>query len=257
MNRRWNRVVALGATLLLPATACASHQAPTTAITVYAASSLIKPFSAIGKNFEAANPGYSVEFVFAGSAELSNSLADGASADVFASGDPANMSAAVAAGAVDDTPAPFASNRLVVVTPAGNPFNVTTLADLARPGLRVAVCSTQGACGSATELVERREGVALHPVSSETTPSHVLQDVTAGRADAGVVLMTDVLAAGDKVSWFALAGEEDAITSWIAVLKGSPQNRAAAQFVSEVTGPGGAKILADDGFSQPQKKAVG
>lgn len=242
---------------MLPATACASHQPPTTAITVYAASSLIKPFTAIGKDFEAANPGYSVEFVFAGSAELSNALAEGASADVFAAGDSANMSAAAAAGSIGDTPVPFASNRLVVVTPVGNPANVTTLADLARPGLRVSVCSTQGTCGSATELVERREGVQLHPTSSEATPSHVLQDVTSGRADAGVVFMTDVLAAGDKVSWFALSGQEDSVTAWIAVLKASKQERAAEMFVDEVTGPNGAKVLANDGFGQPQKNAVG
>jgi molybdate transport system substrate-binding protein len=257
MKRRWNRVIALAGVALLSVTACATHPAPTKSITVYAASSLIKPFTAIGKDFEAANPGYSVEFVFAGSAELSNALTAGAAADVFAAGDPANMSVVAHAGELSDQPVPFASNRLVVVTPSGNPGHLTSFADLTRPGLRVALCSTQGACGTQTEMVERRDGLDLRPVSTETTPSHVLEDVTSGRADAGVVFMTDVLDAGDKVSWFALPGEDDVVTSWIAVLARSGESRAAEQFVKQVTGEGGTRILSDDGFSQPQKKSAG
>ena len=257
MNWPFNRVVVFAGVALLVASACATHPAPTKSITVYAASSLIKPFTAIGKNFEAANPGYSVEFVFAGSAELSNALAEGAAADVFASGDPSNMSLVADAGAVSDNPVPFASNRLVVVTPPGNPGHLASFADLNRPGLRVAVCSAQGACGSATETVAQGDGVHLHPASTETTAGHVLQDVISGQADAGVVFMTDALAAGDKASWFALSGDDDAVTSYIAVLDRSGQDGAARQFVSEVTGAGGTQILTDDGFTQPQKKSAG
>lgn len=237
--------------MVLSATACGSHPNPTTSITVYAASSLIKSFTAIGKDFEAANPGYSVEFIFASSSKLSSALADGAPADVFASVDPANMEIVADAGVVSGTPVPFAANRLVVVTPSGNPEHLTSFADLNRPGLRVAACAARDACGSATQRVEDRAGIQFHPGGSEATPSHVLKDVTSGRADAGVVFMADALNAGDNVSWFALPEDSDGVTSWITVIKGSVEGHEAAQFVQEVTGASGRRILAQDGFAQP------
>ncbi|MDT7759857.1 MAG: molybdate transport system substrate-binding protein [Mycobacterium sp.] len=258
MDRRFNRMMAVGAIALLAATACASRPAPTIPITVYAASSLVKSFTAIGKNFEASNPRYSVMFIFASSPELSSELADGADADVFASGDRANMTAVADAGGVSGTPVPFAANRLVVVTPAGNPRQLTSFPDLAQSGLRVSVCVAQGtSCGSATQLVEQRTGVQLRPTNSEPTPSHVLQDVTSGKADAGVVFMTDALAAGDNVTSFPLPEDADAVTSWITVVKGTDQDRGAALFVQEVTGANGRQILADNGFSPPPKNPAG
>jgi molybdate transport system substrate-binding protein len=251
MNRHWLRVAAVGAIAMLAATACGSRQEPTATITVYAASSLIKSFTAIGKEFEAANPGIAVGFVFAGSTDLSSSLAEGVDADVFASGDPGHMAVVADAGEASGTPVPFASNRLVVVTAAGNPRKLTSFADLATPGLRVALCSERSSCGSATELVERR------PVSSAPTTNRVLDEVTGGRADAGVVYMTDALAAGGRVSWFSVSGDCDAVTSWITVLKSTHQERAAQAFLHEVTGAGGRQILAAAGFSEPPKKSAG
>jgi molybdate transport system substrate-binding protein len=257
MNGRRKRGVALSAIAMLSVTACATHQEPTTSITVYAASALIKSFTAIGKKFEAENPRVSVEFVFAGSPELSTALADGASADVFASGDPADMTVVAGAGAVSGTPVPFATDRLVVVTPAGNPQHLTSLADLTRPGLRVSVCAAQSTCGSTTQLVEDRTGIRLHPVTSGATSNRVLQAVTGGQADAGVVYATDAQAAGGGVSWFPLPGSTDAVTAWITVVRGTQQDREAAQFVEEVTGPEGVRTLTGDGFSEPLKSPAG
>jgi molybdate transport system substrate-binding protein len=256
MDRRFNRMMAVGAIALLAATACDSRPAPTIPITVYAASSLVKSFTTIGKNFESAHPEYSVSFIFASSSELSSELTDGADADVFASGDRANMSVVADAGAVSGAPVPFAANRLAVVTPAGNPRHLTSFADLAAPDLRISVCVAQGACGSTTQLVEQRTGIQLHPQTTEVTPSHVLQDVTSGRADAGVVFMTDALGAGDNVTSFPLP-DADAVTSWIAVVNGTNQERGAALFVQEVTGPSGKQILADDGFTPPPRNSAG
>jgi molybdate transport system substrate-binding protein len=256
MNRHLKRIIAVGAVAMLSATACDSRPNPTTSITVYAASSLIKSFTAIGKDFEAAYPGYSVEFIFATSSDLSGALAGGDVADVFASGDRANMAVVANAGAVSGVAVPFASNRLVVVTPAGNPRHLASFADLAKPGLRVTVCGVRGACGSATQMVEDRTGIQLHSESDDTTPTHVLKDVTSGNADAGVVFMTDALASGDNVSWFALPSDADAATSWITVIKGTDREQEATQFIEDVTGVRGQQILAADGFIAPLKGPV-
>jgi molybdate transport system substrate-binding protein len=253
MMRRFKGMIAAATVAVLCATACGSHQDPTIPITVYAASSLIKSFTAIGKQFEAANPGYSVEFIFASSSDLASELANGAEADVFASGDRANMQAVSDAGAASGTPVPFATNRLVVVTPAGNPRHLKTFADLAAPGLRVSTCTGDGACGSLTQLAESQFGVHLRSQESEATASRVVGDVTSGRADAGVVFMTNAVAAGNDVSWFAVPGNDDAVPSWITVIAGTAQESAAARFVQQVTGADGSRILGDEGFEAPPK----
>jgi molybdate transport system substrate-binding protein len=257
MNRRWKRIAAV-ATLAVVAstTACGSHQDHTISITVYAASSLIKSFTAIGKEFQDANPGYSVEFVFSGSSDLSTALADGADADVFASGDTPNMTTVADAGVLSGPPVPFAQNQLVVVTPADNPGHVSSFADLTRPGVRVAVCDGQGACGAATELAEQRTGVRLNPELTQPTASGVLKTVTTGKADAGVVFMTDARGAGDSVARFALPGDVDGVTSWIAVIKGTRLEGEAAQFMREVTGATGRRILEQNGFAEPPNDPV-
>jgi molybdate transport system substrate-binding protein len=81
----------------VPTTAVPATPVPTT-LTVLAASSLTEPFGEIGKAFEAANPGTTVEFSFAGSQALAQQLSQGAAADVFASASPSNMSDSVKAG---------------------------------------------------------------------------------------------------------------------------------------------------------------
>jgi molybdate transport system substrate-binding protein len=252
MNRRVRHVFAVGTATVLLATGCDAPPPPTTPITVYAASSLIGSFTAIGKEFEAQNPGYSVEFIFAGSADLVGALTDGATADVFASGDRADITALAEAGTA---PVPFAANDLVIATAAGNPRNITTLADLARPGLRVAVCAERSACGTALGAAEARDKVRLQPRSADDTPGNILKAIASGQVDAGVVLRTNALGAGDNVSWFALPGA--AVTSWVTVIKGTERAHEAAQFVAALTGEGGRKILAANGFVPPVSRAAG
>jgi molybdate transport system substrate-binding protein len=85
-------------------------------LTVFAAASLTEAFSEIGERFEAENPEVELIFNFAGSQQLSQQLAQGAAADVFASADHEQMNAAIRAGRIakGDTEL-FAHNSLVVV----------------------------------------------------------------------------------------------------------------------------------------------
>jgi molybdate transport system substrate-binding protein len=252
--------MATGILLVVTASGCSSHShpTPTTSITVYGSSAMIKSLTAIGKQFEAENAGTSVEFIFADSSDLSAELADGSGADVFVSGDRDNMTAVVNAGLIDSTPVPIAANNLVVATAAGNPGHLASLADLARPGVRAAACGGPGACGSAIRQLEDRSGVRLNPLNIDTTDSDVLRDVTTGKVDAGLVFKTDALTVGGNVSWFAFPEAADAtVTSWIAPLKDSDQAELAKKFVQDVTGAAGRKILADAGFAEPNEKFEG
>jgi molybdate transport system substrate-binding protein len=250
MRDRLKRTMAVGILLVVSASGCDSQSHPaTTSITVFASSSMITSLTAIGKQFEAENPGTSVEFIFASSSELSAQLLDGADVDVFVSGDHDNMSAVANAGLLQGAPAPLASNSLVIATAAGNHDKLATFADLARSDVRIAVCGGQDACASATRQVEDLTGVQLHPQDIDSTASDVLKDVTSGKVDAGVVFTTDALSVAENVSWFAFPeAAHAAVTSWIAPIKDSDQAGLATKFVQDATGAAGRKVFTDDGF---------
>jgi molybdate transport system substrate-binding protein len=259
MRGRLKRTMAVGILLVVPASGCDSQSHPaTTSITVFASSSMITSLTAIGKQFEAENPGTSVEFIFASSSELSAQLLDGTDVDVFVSGDHDNMSAVANAGLVEAAPVPLAANSLVIATAPGNRDNVASFSDLTRPGVRVAVCGDPGSCTSATQQVEDRTGVRLHPQIIDRTASDVLKDITSGEVDAGLVFKTDALNVGDTVSWFAFPEAADAaVTSWIAPMKNSDQAELASKFIQDVTGAAGRKVFADDGFAETRQTFAG
>jgi len=221
-------------------------------LVVLAAASLKKTFTDIGEQFKTDNPGWSVDFTFAGSSDLVTQLTQGAKADVFASADAKNMDKATQAGLLSGDPVNFASNTLVIVTAPDNPKKVSSFADLTKPGLSVVVCAPQVPCGSATKQVEEATKVALDPVSEESSVTDVLTKVTSGQADAGVVYVTDAIGAGDKVAQVDFAGSSVAVNTYpIAVLKSATDADAAKKFIALVTSEAGQKVLSQAGFAKP------
>jgi molybdate transport system substrate-binding protein len=243
--------IALGTVFTAVLTGCDSS--PTSQkIVVFAAASLKKTFTAIGEQFKTDNPGTTIDFSFAGSSDLVTQLTQGATADVFASADTKNMDKAAQAGLLAGDSTNFASNTLVIAVAPGNPTNITSFADLNRPGQSVVVCAPQVPCGSATEKVENATNVTLNAVSEESSVTDVLNKVTSGQADAGVVYVTDALGAGDKVTTVKFAEAANAVNIYpIAVLKNAPEAGLAKKFVDLVTGEAGQKILMQAGFAKP------
>ena len=221
-------------------------------IVVFAAASLKPAFTQIDQQFKTENPNARVDFEFAGSSELATQLYQGAVADVFASADTAQMDTVANAGLLAGDPTNFASNTLVIVTAPGNPKKIGSFADLGRPGLNVVICQKPVPCGSATQRIEDSTGVHLNPVSEEFSVTDVLNKVTTGQADAGVVYVTDARSAGSKATTVNFPEAAGAVNVYpIAVLKTAPQPTLAQKFVAMVTGDPGQSILARSGFAKP------
>ncbi|MGW4356594.1 molybdate ABC transporter substrate-binding protein [Nocardia sp. NPDC004582] len=237
---------------LLAGCGSTSEGAETKTVTVFAAASLKQVFTQLGTQYEAAHPGTKVTFSFAGSSDLVAQLNQGAPADVFASADQNNMDKAVKGGRITDKPRTFATNVLTIVTPPGNPAHVNSLADLSHAGLRLVVCAPQVPCGSATKKVTSDAGVAVSPVSEESSVTDVLAKVTSGQADAGLVYVTDAAGAGAKVTTVNFPESAKAVNTYpIATVADSKNAAAASDFVALVTGPDGRKALQQAGFGQP------
>jgi molybdate transport system substrate-binding protein len=146
----------------------------------------------------------------------------------------------------------FASNTLVTATAPGNPKKIASFTDLNQPGVSVVVCAVPVPCGSATKRIEDATGVQLHPVSEDPSVTDVLEKVTSGQADAGLVYVTDALTAGDKVTTVKFPQAANAVNTYpIVALKGSKHADLAKKFVDLVTGDTGQKILSQAGFAKP------
>lgn len=234
------------------ATACGSPGGAAETVTVYAAASLKGPFTEIGELYEEADPGVSVEFSFAGSSDLVAQLEQGAPADVFASADTRTMTTAVDAGLVAGDPTPFATNTLTIVTEPGNPRNIESFADLADGTVSVVVCAPQVPCGAATTELENATGIDLAPVSEESSVTDVLGKVRSGQADAGLVYVTDAVAAGSDVTAIAVPEAAEIVNVYpIARLDQATDAERADRFVDFVTGPTGRSVLERAGFGAP------
>src|SRR6266542_3210275 len=195
-------------------------------ITVFAAASLKEAFTAIGRRFEAAHPGVKVTFSFGASSGLATQITSGAPADVFASASPKNMRQVVAAG---DALAPvnFAKNVMEVAVPPANPAHVTSLDDLAKSPVKVALCQPQVPCGAVAAKVF-------------------------GDVDAGVVYVTDVNAAGAKVKGVPIPDRVNASTVYpIATISKSGNAATARAFVAYVRSAAGESLLSAAKFEKP------
>lgn len=247
--------------------ACAPAEEPSqapvedTTLTVYAAASLTNAFGEIAKRYEADHPGVTLNFNFAGSNQLATQIGADAPVDVFASANPEQMEGAITTGRIDaGAPAIFVTNRLVVIYPADNPANLTSLQDLRNPDTLLvlateevpvgryslaflAAASTDSAFGESFQ-----SDVLANVVSYEENVRAVLNKVSLGEADAGIVYTSD-LAAAPEIGRLDIPDALNSIARYpIAILNDSPHQAAAQSFVDFVLSADGQQILANYGF---------
>ena len=80
----------------------------------------------------------------------------------------------------------------------------------------------------------------------------MLNKVQTGEADAGLVYVTDVKAAGDKVKGITFPESSSAVNTYpIAALADSKNEDLAQEFVDLVPAEAGQQVLADAGFAKP------
>ncbi len=232
----------------------------TSSLTVFAAASLTDAFTEIGKAFDIKTGGQT-SFQFAGSQILKTQLENGARADVYASANIAQFDPLVKSGLVVGAGV-FTKNRLVVIVPKRGAAKVKTLADLAKPNIKLVIADKTVPVGIYTRQVftnleqSRAYGAnyasnALkNVVSEETNVRQVALKVQLGEADAGVVYTTDVTPSLEpKIIQIAIPTRFNIVAAYpIGTLKAGSNPIAARAFIDFVRGGDGQTILKKWGF---------
>jgi molybdate transport system substrate-binding protein len=251
-----------------PPATVAPTEAPTAApeaktLNIFAAASLTEAFTEIGKNFQAANPGVTVTFNFAGSQALRTQIEEGAPADVFASASGKEMDTLVTGTLVGEgTSKVFLTNKLVVILPADNPAGLEKLEDLARPGIKLVLAAEEVPVGNYARQslglmngsfgTDFKDKVLANVVSNEDNVKQVVSKVQLGEADAGIVYTSDAVAAPD-LKTIEIPTELNVIAKYpIAPLARSENADLATSFIDYVLSAEGQAVLAKWGFAPPQ-----
>ncbi|HEU4750943.1 MAG TPA: molybdate ABC transporter substrate-binding protein, partial [Acidimicrobiia bacterium] len=172
--------------------------------------------------------------------------------DVFASANTANMDQVVEAGGVVGVPTIFVHNLLQVAVPAGNPAGITGLADFANPDLLIGLCAEEVPCGSFGRQTLANAAVTASIDTNEPDVRALLTKIEAGELDAGIVYVTDVLAAGGGVEGIDIPEDMNVVAEYpIVALRGGTNPEAAAAFVAFVISAPGKAVFADFGFQSP------
>jgi molybdate transport system substrate-binding protein len=223
-------------------------------LNVFAAASLTDAFTEIGKNFEAANPGVTVTFNFAGSQALRTQIEEGAPADVFASANQKEMETLIVGTFVaQDVPQVFLNNKLIVVLPVDNPAGLEKLEDLAEPGIKLVLAAEEVPVGKyARQALDQMNGqfgsdfkdkVLANVVSNEDNVKQMVAKVQLGEADAGIVYTSDAVAAPDLMT-IEIPAELNVIAKYpIAPLTESANADQAKAFIDYVLSLDGQAVL--------------
>jgi len=231
-------------------------------VIAYTAASLKGASGKLAEGYAAMYPGRSVVFNLDGTQALTTQVENGAYADVFISASP-KYTTQLTKGKyfVDGTVKTLTTNYVIVILPAKNPAGITSLADLAKPGVKIARAASTVPVGIATDAAignlaastygqAWNDSVNKNTVTYETSEPSVATKVALGEVDAGFVYESTSSAAkpGTYQSVTIPKGDNYLQTYSIAVLSGSGQKSVAQDFENYMLSDAGQQVLLSYGF---------
>jgi molybdate transport system substrate-binding protein len=215
---------------------------------VSAASSLRNAFSEYADGFRNA----AVKLQLGGSDELAAQIRAGGRVDVFAAANTKLPAALFAEGKVEK-PVEFTANRLVLAVPKNG--NVNSLADIAKPGIKLAIGSETVPIGSYTRQVlaglpaMQRNRILSNVKTAEPDAAGIVGKLTQGAVEAGFVYATDVRATNDELRAIQLPARlRPTVVYAAAVVRGTDHPRDARAFVAGLVRGSGQAPLRQAGF---------
>jgi molybdate transport system substrate-binding protein len=223
-------------------------------LVVSAASSMTAALESCAPEF-AKEENADVRLSFAGSDELAAQIRQGAKVDAYAAANTKLPDELHGDGLLSE-PVEFATNEFVLAVPKDS--QIASLADLTKPDTTLAIGSESVPIGAYTRETlgklppEEEKAILANVRSNEPDVKGIVGKLTQGAADAGLVYVTDVSAAADKLRAVKLPADlEPDVTYAAGVVKGAKQPDEGREFVDGLTDGACADALAKAGFGAP------
>lgn len=231
-------------------------------ITVFIAASLTGASEEIKRVFESAYPGYTLTINLENTQTLKTQVENGALPDVFISASTKHTRELTAGGYfMNETVADLCTNWIAIVTPKDNPAGITTIADLSKPGILIAMGAEEIPVGINTRKVidkiandiaygtKWKDAVYANTVTHETTDPGVVEKVKLGEVDAGFIYESSCKASEEDLNMITIPKDFNEIQFYsIASLHLAPNPNGAEAFENFMLGEEGQEILTSFGF---------
>lgn len=215
-----------------------------------------------------------VTFNFGGSSTLATQIVQGYPCDVFLSASLSTMQTVANASLLANSSAVFAKNSLVVLVARSSSSKVSSIADLAKVGVRVELAdksvpagaysltilsniqSTWGNSSSplyvGPQYSNFSKAVLANVISYDTDVEQTVTKVVTGTADAGMAYKTDAISQASKITFIAIPDGVNVVAQYPAAVISTSKHLALAQgFVSFLLSSEGRQILNNFGFLSP------
>lgn len=217
---------------------------------VYCGAGMKEPMDEIAKIFEQ-NTGIKIKYTYGGSEQLLSQIELYQKGDVYMPGALGDIQSAREKGFVNRTQ-DIVYHVITIVVPKGNPKNITSLEDMAKPGVRVALGEPTGpAIGNSTKKMLTKDGlwdsINANSVVKTGTVNELLTYVSMNQADAAIVY-EDLYnpASMEKIDIPKNQGKVDIVP--IGTLVFSKNKADAERFVNFVGSDEGKAIFEKNGF---------
>jgi molybdenum ABC transporter molybdate-binding protein len=150
-------------------------------------------------------------------------------------------------------PTNVSKSDMVIITEKGNPKQIVSLEDLARPGLKVALCDPQqSALGSLTDQLLKRLKIQekVHKNLQVTSPTadNLVQYIVVGKMDAAVVYIANTVIQRKQLEIIPIDDPTAVAVQPIAVGKDSEYRRLSGRLMEAIMSAESKKIFDEFGF---------
>lgn len=275
----WKKVMAaiMVGTLVFALTGCGTGQKETASggkdkvhLTVFAAASMTETMNQIAKAYEKEHPNVEISFNFDSSGTLKTQIQNGAECDLFISAAQKQMNQLD--GSQDkkanpdgldfvksDSRVNLLENKVVLVTPEGNPGGIQNFNDMAAKlkdgSIRLVMGNSDVPVGQYTQKILKFYGIDEAAVASSghitygSNVKEVTTQVKEGSADCGIIYATDAFSAQLKPVDEATKDMCGQVIYPAAVMKNSQHQQEAQAFLDYLKGDAAMQVFKSVGFS--------
>ena len=278
--KKWKKLVAavLAGTLAFALAGCGADKKDDSKaasgdkvhLTVFAAASMTETMNKIAEQYQKEHPNVEISYNFDSSGTLKTQIQNGADCDLFISAAQKQMNQLDASKDAkanpdkldfikSDSRVDLLENKVVLVTPAGNPKDVKDFKDMAAKlkdgSIRLVMGNSDVPVGQYTQKILKffnLDEQAIAQAGNITYGSNVKEvttQVSEGSADCGVIYATDAFSAKLTPVDSATKDMCGQVIYPAAVMKNSKHQKEAQDFLNYLKGEEAMKIFQSVGFS--------